>query len=194
MEEKFKIIYYHKDPLCMMFNKVIDEILNILKNKGVFDNDDKAKKDDLNENTYCKKVKGKFDIEFYNELISEAKGLSDEKKINRMQEKSNTISKESVYDFDQKLGNYIEQLLSDINKEHLNNDEKLEDIVIDIEYKVLNELEKISSSRSKDEIKYFDYFEQWHQYLDRTDVYKKWCDSRKDISPLTLILENDKDV
>ena len=78
MEEKFKIIYYHKDPLCMMFNKVIDEILNILKNKGVFDNDDKAKKDDLNENTYCKKVKGKFDIEFYNELISEAKGLSDE--------------------------------------------------------------------------------------------------------------------
>ena len=178
----------------MMFNKVIDEILNILKNKGVFDNDDKAKKDDLNENTYCKKVKGKFDIEFYNELISEAKGLSDEKKINRMQEKSNTISKESVYDFDQKLGNYIEQLLSDINKEHLNNDEKLEDIVIDIEYKVLNELEKISSSRSKDEIKYFDYFEQWHQYLDRTDVYKKWCDSRKDISPLTLILENDKDV
>ena len=233
MEEKFKIIYYHKDPLCMMFNKVIDEILNILKNKGVFDNDDKAKKDDLNENTYCKKVKGKFDIEFYNELISEAKGLSDEKKINRMQEKSNTISKESVYDFDQivkdnendikmcmtnyikrleaiinkniennkqkykdkyKLGNYIEQLLSDINKEHLNNDEKLEDIVIAIEYKVLNELEKISSSRSKDEIKYFDYFEQWHQYLDRTDVYKKWCDSRKDISPLTLILENDKDV
>ena len=163
MEEKFKIIYYHKDPLCMMFNKVIDEILNILKNKGVFDNDDKAKKDDLNENTYCKKVKGKFDIEFYNELISEAKGLSDEKKINRMQEKSNTISKESVYDFDQKLGNYIEQLLSDINKEHLNNDEKLEDIVIDIEYKVLNELEKISSSRSKDEIKYFDYFEQWNQ-------------------------------
>lgn len=194
MEEKFKIIYYHKDPLCMMFNKVIDEILNILKNKGVFDNDDKAKKDDLNENTYCKKVKGKFDIEFYNELISEAKGLSDEKKINRMQEKSNTISKESVYDFDQKLGNYIEQLLSDINKEHLNNDEKLEDIVIAIEYKVLNELEKISSSRSKDEIKYFAYFEQWHQYLDRTDVYKKWCDSRKDISPLTLILENDKDV
>lgn len=59
---------------------------------------------------------------------------------------------------------------------------------------MLNELEKISSSRSKDEIKYFDYFEQWHQYLDRTDVYKKWCDSRKDISPLTLILENDKDV
>ena len=238
MEEKFKIIYYHKDPLCMMFNKVIDEILNILKNKGVFDNDDKAKKDDLNENKY------------------------------RMQEKSNTISKESVYDkekrghelssvakipyirqlkrmcdprelkiefieFDQivkdnendikmcvtnygkrletiinkniennkqkykdkdELGNYIEQLLSDINKEHLNNDEKLEDIVIAIEYKVLNELEKISSSRSKDEIKYFDYFEQWHQYLDRTDVYKKWCDSRKDISPLTLILENDKDV
>ena len=62
---------------------------------------------------------------------------------------------------------------------------------------MLNELEKISSSRSKDEIKYFAYFEQWHQYLDRTDrtdVYKKWCNSRKDISPLTLILENDKDV
>ena len=180
----------------MMFNKVIDEILNILKNKGVFDNDDKAKKDDLNENTYCKKVKGKFDIEFYNELISEAKGLSDEKKIKRLEAiiNKNIENNKQKYKDKYKLGNYIEQLLSDINKEHLNNDEKLEDIVIDIEYKVLNELEKISSSRSKDEIKYFDYFEQWHQYLDRTDVYKKWCDSRKDISPLTLILENDKDV
>lgn len=196
MEEKFKIIYYHKDPLCMMFNKVIDEILNILKNKGVFDNDDKAKKDDLNENTYCKKVKGKFDIEFYNELISEAKGLSDEKKIKRLEAiiNKNIENNKQKYKDKDELGNYIEQLLSDINKEHLNNDEKLEDIVIAIEYKVLNELEKISSSRSKDEIKYFDYFEQWHQYLDRTDVYKKWCDSRKDISPLTLILENDKDV
>ncbi len=199
MEEKFKIIYYHKDPLCMMFNKVIDEILNILKNKGVFDNDDKAKKDDLNENTYCKKVKGKFDIEFYNELISEAKGLSDEKKIKRLEAiiNKNIENNKQKYKDKDELGNYIEQLLSDINKEHLNNDEKLEDIVIAIEYKVLNELEKISSSRSKDEIKYFAYFEQWHQYLDRTDrtdVYKKWCNSRKDISPLTLILENDKDV
>ena len=199
MEEKFKIIYYHKDPLCMMFNKVIDEILNILKNKGVFDNDDKAKKDDLNENTYCKKVKGKFDIEFYNELISEAKGLSDEKKIKRLEDiiNKNIENNKQKYKDKDELGNYIEQLLSDINKEHLNNDEKLEDIVIAIEYKVLNELEKISSSRSKDEIKYFAYFEQWHQYLDRTDrtdVYKKWCNSRKDISPLTLILENDKDV
>lgn len=204
MEEKFKIIYYHKDPLCMMFNKVIDEILNILKNKGVFDNDDKAKKDDLNENTYCKKVKGKFDIEFYNELISEAKGLSNEndikmcmtnyrKRLEAIINKNIENNKQKYKDKDE-LGNYIEQLLSDINKEHLNNDEKLEDIVIAIEYKVLNELEKISSSRSKDEIKYFAYFEQWHQYLDRTDVYKKWCDSRKDISPLTLILENDKDV
>ena len=197
MEEKFKIIYYHKDPLCMMFNKVIDEILNILKNKGVFDNDDKAKKDDLNENTYCKKVKGKFDIEFYNELISEAKGLSDEKKIKRLEAIINKNIENNKQKYKDELSNYIEQLLSDINKEHLNNDEKLEDIVIAIEYKVLNELEKISSSRSKDEIKYFAYFEQWHQYLDRTDrtdVYKKWCNSRKDISPLTLILENDKDV
>lgn len=204
MEEKFKIIYYHKDPLCMMFNKVIDEILNILKNKGVFDNDDKAKKDDLNENTYCKKVKGKFDIEFYNELISEAKGLSNEndikmcmtnyrKRLEAIINKNIENNKQKYKDKDE-LGNYIEQLLSDINKEHLNNDEKLEDIVIAIEYKVLNELEKISSSRSKDEIKYFAYFEQWHQYLYITDVYKKWCDSRKDISPLTLILENDKDV
>ena len=90
------------------------------------------------------------------------------------------------------LGNYIEQLLSDINKEHLNNDEKLEDIVIAIEYKVLNELQKISSSGSEDEIKYFAYFEEWHQYLDRTNVYKNWCKSRKDISPLILILEKEK--
>lgn len=189
MEEKFKIIYYHKDPLCMMFNKVIDEILNILKNKGV------------------------FDIEFYNELIRELKiefiefdqivkdnendikmcMTNYRKRLEAIINKNIENNKQKYKDKDE-LGNYIEQLLSDINKEHLNNDEKLEDIVIAIEYKVLNELEKISSSRSKDEIKYFDYFEQWHQYLDRTDVYKKWCDSRKDISPLTLILENDKDV
>ena len=258
MEEKFKIIYYHKDPLCMMFNKVIDEILNILKNKGVFDNVDKAKKDELNENKYCKKIKERFDREFYNKLINEEKGLSDENKINTMQEKSNTISEESVYDkekrehelvllqlpdsmlkvpyniigfkselselnsivkgnekyikmcmtnleaiinkniennkqkYKNELGNYIEQLLSDINKEHLNNDEKFGDIVIAIEYKVLNELQKISSSGSEDEIKYFAYFEEWHQYLDRTNVYQNWCKSRKDISPLILILEKEK--
>ena len=41
---------------------------------------------------------------------------------------------------------------------------------------------------------YFAYFQFLHMNLKDNKVYEEWCKSREDISPLTLILENDKDV
>lgn len=118
MEEKFKIIYHHRDPLCLMFNKGINIVREQLKLK-------------IDDN-YTKVICDFFDHDFYVEITkkeeetvssgecsikkeTENNDSDDIIKINTSKEKLNEIKSKSEKKILNKIEFYKEKLKEELN-------------------------------------------------------------------------------
>lgn len=173
LKEKFKIIYYHRDPLCMMFNKAIDVA-------------DKKVDFNLNKESFVNVLSR----ENYNNI---RKDIKEEDLINEKIEKFKEYLNSDLEDV-KELKSYLERSQEDLSKaldnyfsEKKIKNEKPEAEILSIFIKntALKELEKIKEY----ELEYFSYFEKWHNKLKENENYKAWIEEQKNKYPLNLILE-----
>lgn len=222
VEEKFRVIYYHRNILSMMFNKAINRVK-------------------IHNYNYKNIIENKFNSNFYYKIINQLdSGANENEKVNiddiymninisgnDKEERKNKMNEE-IANVAEMLTNILKKELENIIKEigesndnikriksvNIDNyEELLEKIQIyfanlnmhiqwklEADYKniiylsVICNVLKYMNSISDYEKGYFAYFQFLHMNLKDNKVYEEWCKSREDISPLTLILENDKDV
>lgn len=218
VEEKFRVIYYHRNILSMMFNKAINRVK-------------------IHNYNYKNIIENKFNSNFYYKIINQLdSGANENEKVNiddiymninisgnDKEERKNKMNEE-IANVAEMLTNILKKELENIIKEigesndnikriksvNIDNyEELLEKIQIyfanlnmhiqwklEADYKniiylsVICNVLKYMNSISDYEKGYFAYFQFLHMNLKDNKVYEEWCKSREDISPLTLILEN----
>lgn len=205
LEEKFKVVYYHRNFLSMMFNKAVNatkkhnfnynyiirtkfnisfynNILNKLRNKEINSNTDDYI--DIYEEISIDKEKVKEDVR--KAIVKLIEIIEEEIKSTVDNLTYSSIKKQEKFncsELEENIDRIFLKLSIDKNCE---NESKYKEIIhVLVLCKVIKGLGKIGEY----ELDYFVYFQLLHLRLKDDFVYKNWCDSRRNISPLTLVLE-----
>lgn len=180
-KQNFEIIYYHRDAVCLMFNKAIDKWMNFVQEK-----------EKIEEN-----IKKYFNRDRYDDITKEntEKQISD--RVNGFQDKIkemiNTLKEEldgkSNFSKDDDFKKVKEKINEYFAKQRIKNcedtdEQKTRILYLAITLTVYEEMDKFTDY----EYDYFSYFEKWHNELLKSDVYKTWIEEQKNKSPLTLVL------
>lgn len=180
-KQKFEIIYYHRDAVCLMFNKAIDKWMNFVQEKEKIEENIKNY---FNRDKYDEITKGNAE----RQMCDRVNGFQDviKKMIDTLKEDLNeklNFSKDNDFkEVEEKIREYFAKQRikncgdTDEQKSHI--------LYLAITLTVYEEMKKFTDY----EYDYFSYFEKWHNELLKSDVYKTWSEEQKNTSPLTLVL------
>lgn len=216
LKEKFKIIYYHRDPLCMMFNKAMDIIKNKVESESctVKDLMKKDEYDKLNSNIQNFSIKEDEEINKEYEKLDDRKDNVSKEEIISMAKKVYKITKcleadliKDILEWNDneiKLKRFIQEKVNDEEafvKDQKGLSRELDNYLSKIRMSTNAVNEKIALifiknkalkelKESKEyELAYFAYFEKWHNKLEENEIYTGWIEKQKNEYPLNLILE-----
>lgn len=210
MEEKYKIIFYHCDPLCLMFNKGINIVKEQLKLNEDISNNKAGKQKHNEKKSFNKNISNEFGINFYKKLFEKeydeiingefSTNIKNykEKLLSELQAKLSTCNElefkdikistfKDINNLHKPIENYFSKLNMNKKEGQYYSKENYGIIYLAIIYNALSEI----SNLAEYEFKYFNSFKEWHDKLKSISVYQDWYVKRREISPLTLVLEND---